>query len=295
METIGFVGLGVMGGAMARHLLRAGHPLIVWNRTPEKAEPLRAEGALVAPSLTELAQRTRLIFLCVSTTEDVQEVISAMSPFAEKGTLFVDHSTILPKAARALGEELQKKEQGLLDAPVTGGSIGAERGTLTVFVGGREEDFQRALPYMSAYAKTVRRVGEQGMGQMMKMANQVAVALTLLSMAECLVFAKKTGLDPHECVELIGQGAGGSWSLENYGPKALHRDWSLGFSVSNQQKDLVYALATAREYGVSLPGTALVHQLLAALESAGRGGDATAALYEVLEALSGEMEVTSPR
>lgn len=167
--------------------------------------------------------------------------------------------------------------------------MGAEQGTLTVFVGGSEEDFQRALPYISAYSKTVRRVGEQGMGQMMKMANQVAVALTLLSMAECLVFASKTGLNLQECVELISQGAGGSWSLENYGPKALRRDWTLGFSVSNQQKDLVYALTTARDFGVSLPGTALVHQLLAALENAGRGGDATPALYEVLEALSGDL------
>lgn len=289
MEVIGFVGLGVMGKAMARHLLRSGRSLVVWNRTPEKAEPLRVEGAVVAQTLSEVAQKSRLIFLCVSTTEDVQEVLSRMSPFAAEGTLFVDHSTILPKAARALGEELRKKHQSLLDAPVTGGSVGAERGTLTVFVGGSEEDFQRALPYISVYSKTVRRVGGQGMGQMMKMANQIAVALTLLSMAECLVFAQKTGLDLSECVELISQGAGGSWTLENYGPKALQRDWSLGFSVNNQQKDLVYALATAREFGACLPGTALVHQLLSALENAGRGEDATPALFEVLEALSGKM------
>lgn len=286
-EPLGFVGLGVMGAAMAGHLADKGHHLIVWNRTPSKAEPFRGR-AEIAADLEEVARSASIVFVCVSRTEDVLEVVRRMSLIARKDTLFVDHSTIAPRAARELAASLDGMGLHLLDAPVTGGSIGAQNGTLTAFCGGREEDFERARPYLEAYTKTARLVGGAGAGQMMKMANQVAVCLTLLSMAECLSFAEKAGLDLQACIELIGSGAGGSWSLQNYGPQAIAGDHTPGFSIANQQKDLAYALEAAREVKASLPGTALVHQLLAALENADGGERATTALIELLRALSGQ-------
>ncbi|MER3413867.1 MAG: hypothetical protein C4341_06440 [Armatimonadota bacterium] len=286
-EPLGFVGLGVMGGAMAKHLAEKGHRLTVWNRTPAKAEPLRGR-AEIAETLEDVTRTARIILLCVSRTEDVLELVHRMAVTAQSDTLFVDHSTIAPRAARELAASLHDKGLHLLDAPVTGGSIGAQSGTLIAFCGGREEDFDRARPYLEAYTRTARLVGGAGAGQMMKMANQIAVCLTLLSMAECLSFADKAGLDLQACIELIGSGAGGSWSLQNYGPKAVVGDYTPGFSVANQQKDLRYALEAAREVKASLPGSALVHQLLAALENAGEGERATTALIEVLRSLSGQ-------
>lgn len=288
MPQIGFVGLGVMGSHMAAHLLDKGHSVIVWNRTTAKADPLKSKGATVAESLRELAPGCGTIFICVSRTEDVEEVIEQLAQGAKPNTLFIDHSTIEPSAAKRLAEKLAAIGHRFLDAPVTGGEKGAIEGTLTIFCGGEEHDFEFARPIMQAYGLNVRLVGGHGSGQMMKMANQISVALCVLAMSECLVFAEKAGLDLAECIELIGGGAGGSWSLTNYGPKVLARDWSPGFAVELQQKDLSYALAAARQVGASLPGTALTHQLFAALENAGRAGDATPALFDVIESLSGK-------
>jgi len=285
--NIGFVGLGVMGSRMAGHLLAKCRSLTVYNRTAEKALPLKEEGAYVATSLQELAENCDIVFLCVSRMEDVQEVIDAMHPHAKKGTLFVDHSTIEPSAAKHIHHRLSERGLRFMDCPLTGGEKGAIEGTLTIFCGGDESDFSFAKPYMEAYGKLIRLVGPVGSGQLMKMANQIAVSLTVLSMAECLVFCEKSGLELNAAIELIGSGAGSSWSLLNYGPKVVAKDFSPGFSVNLQQKDLVYALRAAREIGVSLPGTALVHQLFAALENAGRGEDATPALYDVVKGLSG--------
>jgi 3-hydroxyisobutyrate dehydrogenase len=287
MQRIGFVGLGVMGSRMAGHLLREGHPLWVWNRTDSKCKPLVEMGAEAAGSLEFLASHCNIIVICVSRTEDVESVISSMLPTAQTGTLFIDHSTIEPAAAKRLGEKLRAVGFRFLDAPVTGGERGAIDGTLTVFCGGDERDYAEAAPLLAAYAKSVRLVGEQGAGQMMKMVNQVSVALCVLAMSESMVLAEKAGLSLQDVLDLVGAGAGGSWSLSHYGPKVIARDWSPGFAVELQQKDLVYALRAAREVGVSLPGTALVHQLFAALENSGRGGDATPALFEVIEGLSG--------
>lgn len=275
-----------MGAPMAGHLIDAGHEVVVWNRTPAKAEPLRGRGAEVAKSPEDLATRCSLICTCVSRSEDVEEIVLRMAPAAARGTLFVDHSTIEPATARSIGKSLDEAGLAFMDAPLTGGEQGAIRGELTIFCGGPQDSFDRAEPVLGAYGKNVRLVGEVGSGQMMKMANQIGVALCVLGMSECLVFAQKAGLDLADAIELIGSGAGGSWSMTNYGPKVLTRDWSPGFAVELQQKDLAYALEAAREIGVSLPGTALTHQLFAALENSGRGGDATPALFEVIEKLS---------
>jgi 3-hydroxyisobutyrate dehydrogenase-like beta-hydroxyacid dehydrogenase len=287
MPQVGFIGLGVIGSRMAGHVLDRGHAVTVWNRTAEKAIALKERGATTASTLADLAPACSPIIVCVSRSEDVEEVIEQAVPHAKPNTLFVDHSTIAPNAARTIANSLEERGHRFLDAPVTGGERGAIDGTLTVFCGGREEDLHIAEPVMGAYARIVRLVGPHGAGQTMKMANQISVALSVLALSECLVFCTKSGLDLAESLELIGSGAGGSWSMTNYGPKVLARDWSPGFSVALQQKDLAYALEAARTAGACLPGTALVHQLFAALESSGRGEDATPALFEVIEGLSG--------
>jgi 3-hydroxyisobutyrate dehydrogenase-like beta-hydroxyacid dehydrogenase len=270
---IGFIGMGVMGARMARHL--AGwYDVLVWNRTPEKAEAV--EGAKVAGSLQELAESCDEIFICVSKTEDVREVLAALKPHLRENALIVDHSTIEPKAAKEIAEEFGN----FIDAPVTGGEKGAIEGSLTIFCGGERDQFERARLLMETYSKRVRLVGDSGSGQMMKMANQISVVGCVLAMAECLAFAERAGLDLAETIELVGSGAGGSWSMTNYGPKVVERDWSPGFSIDLQQKDIRYALAAAEEMGLKLPGTELVHRMLASLQEQGRGGEATPALFE---------------
>jgi 3-hydroxyisobutyrate dehydrogenase-like beta-hydroxyacid dehydrogenase len=268
---------------MAGHLLAAGHTLTVFNRTPAKTEPLRAAGAEVA-GLPGLASSCDLIFLCVNRTEDVRECLDSMKD-AAPGTLFVDHSTIAPPAATEIQKELAARGHRFVDAPVTGGSMGAQKGQLTVFLGGEEADCDQVLPVIAAYAKTARRVGGPGSGQMAKMANQIALGGGLLGLCECLSFAKKAGLDMAQIKELVGGGAAGSWAFDNYGPKILARDWSPGFSIRNQRKDFAYCKEAASAVHASIPGTELVDRLLAVLENDGHADWTTCALFEVLEAM----------
>lgn len=267
---------------MAGHLLRAGMPVTVWNRTPGKCEPLRHQGAEVATSPQLLAERSEVILTCVSRTEDVWECLEQTIPHASPGTLFVDHSTIAPSAAREMQAALAQKGLGFVDAPVTGGSAGAQAGQLTIFCGGLEEPVARAMEVVQPYAKRAERVGGPGTGQMMKLANQVAVAGSLLGLCEALAFAQKAGLDLAQTRDLLAGGAAGSWALDHYGPKILARDWSPGFSVKNQRKDLAYCVEAAQELDAALPGTLLVDLLLDQLTEEGRGEEATAALFDVL-------------
>ncbi|MFN8140596.1 MAG: NAD(P)-dependent oxidoreductase [Fimbriimonadales bacterium] len=285
MAKVGFIGLGVMGARMAGHLVKAGHDVTVWNRTPSRAEPLRELGASVAVGPREVALVAEFVCICVSKNEDVEAVVSQFpSELNEK--LVIDHSTIAPTKAIEICEVITTKGGSFIDAPVTGGERGAIEGTLTIFCGGSEANVERAQPILSAYGRKVERVGDVGSGQKMKMANQIAVGISVLALCEALVFAENAGLGLQQTLDLVGSGAGGSWSFTNYGPKILNRDWTPGFSVALQQKDLMYALQSARESGASLPGAALVHQLLAALENNGRGADATPALFEVIEQMS---------
>lgn len=285
MAKVGFIGLGVMGARMAGHLVKAGHEVTVWNRTPSRAEPLRELGASVAAGPREIALAAEFVCICVSKNEDVEAVVSQFpSELNEK--LVIDHSTIAPTKAIEICDVITANGGSFIDAPVTGGERGAIEGTLTIFCGGSEANVERAQPILSAYGRKVERVGDVGSGQKMKMANQIAVGISVLALCEALVFAENAGLDLKQTLDLVGSGAGGSWSFTNYGPKILSRDWTPGFSVALQQKDLMYALQSARESGSSLPGTALVHQLLAALENNGRGADATPALFEVIEQMS---------
>jgi len=276
--VIGFVGLGTMGQPMAGHLVRAGHEVTVWNRTPGKT----VEGASQAETLEELARSCEAVILCVNRSEDVAEILTGLTGPTTQVRVIVDHSTIAPRAAQGFYEELKSKDIAFVDAPITGGSMGAKNGTLTIFCGGDEPDINRVSPTLEAYGKRIERVGGPGMGQMMKMANQIAVGGALLALCECLSFAERAGLDLAQARELIGGGAAASWAFENYGPMILNRDWTPGFSVKNQRKDFGYAKEAAASIGVDLPGTDLVDSLLATLQNEGRGEDTTAALFDVL-------------
>jgi 3-hydroxyisobutyrate dehydrogenase len=281
MAKVGFVGLGVMGAPMAGHLLKGGHQVTVWNRTAAKADPLQAQGATAAASLRDLAEVCDVIFTCVGRSEDVSEVVAAMAPYAKPGTLFVDHSTIEPSAARALHERLKPLNLHFVDAPITGGSMGANNGTLTIFCGGDPEHVKQAMEVMLPYTKRAERVGGSGSGQVMKLANQIAVGGALLGLCESIAFAKKAGLDITQAHSMIGGGAGGSWAFENYGAKILNEDWSPGFSVKNQRKDFGYCESAAKDLGIEIAMTELANRLLGELQRQGREEDATAALYEV--------------
>lgn len=265
---------------MAGHLLKAGHKVTVWNRTASKSEPLRAAGASVAGSLAELASAADVVFLCVNRSEDVRECLEGLMPEAKPQTLFVDHSTIAPPAAQAIQAELAQKGFRFVDAPVTGGSVGAEKGQLTIFLGGEEPDVAEALELVQAYAKRAERVGGPGSGQMAKMANQIAVGGALLALCETLSFAQKAGLDVTQIRSLVGGGSGGSWAFENYGPKILNHDWSPGFSIKNQRKDFGYCAEAASEIDAAIPCTKLTDSLLKRLDDAGHGEWTTAALFE---------------
>ncbi len=279
---VGFIGLGVMGAPMAGHLLAHGFDLTVWNRTAEKAEPLHAAGAKIATSPEQLAASCDVICLCLNRTQDVAEIVARLLPHLAPNRLIIDHSTIEPSGAVEIASQCQESGQRFLDAPVTGGSMGAINGTLTIFCGGSEPDFAEAMPVLQSYGRKVAYIGPSGQGQRMKMANQIAVGGALLALCESMAFAQACGLDLAQTRELLSSGAAGSWALENYGPKILNRDWSPGFSIKNQRKDFEYCFSAARDCSIDLPGTQLVDQLLAQLESQGRGEDTTAALFDIL-------------
>ncbi|HMS55648.1 MAG TPA: NAD(P)-dependent oxidoreductase [Fimbriimonadaceae bacterium] len=282
MDRLGFVGLGVMGAPMAGHLVRSGAQVTVWNRTPGRTAPLADAGAKVSNSLGELAQDSDVVFLCVSRSEDVLDCIQGLKVGLRAGHLIVDHSTIAPSVARQISEDLGKIGVGFVDAPITGGSMGAQAGTLTIFCGGQDAEVDRAIVACRPYTKRAERVGPCGAGQLMKLANQIAVGGALIGLCECLAFAKRAGLDLEQAKSMIGSGAGGSWAFENYGPKILNQDWSPGFSIKNQRKDFAYTKDAAKDLEAQVPGTSLVDELLAILESEGHGEWTTAALFEVL-------------
>lgn len=280
-SRVGFLGLGTMGGPMAGHLLKAGHDVVVWNRTTVKSEPLKAQGAHVAGTLQDFSD-CKVVFICVNRSEDVRELIDQLKPHLPANTIVVDHSTIEPEVARDIQTDLAKNGIEFVDAPITGGSMGAINGTLTIFCGGSENAVDAVLPYLQAYAKRAQRVGGPGQGQMMKLANQIAVGGALIGLCETLAFAEQAGLDKSLALDMIGGGAGGSWAFQNYGPRILDENWEPGFSIKNQRKDFSYCFGVAQQLGFQLPGTCLVDMLLEELEEDGLAEKATTMLYKKL-------------
>lgn len=289
-ERIGFIGLGIMGQGMTRNLLQAGFPLTVWNRTAAKMQPLQAAGAQVAASPADLASRNDIIILCVSDTPDVEEVILAPGGViegAQPGSLVIDCSTISPAATRSLASRLAAHGIGHLDAPVSGGSEGAAKGTLSIMVGGQAADFARVLPALQAMGKQITHVGDHGAGQTVKLMNQILVVGNALAMSEAFLFAQAQGIDLHKALEAVKGGAAGSWMLSFRGPQVLARDWRPGFTIDLQQKDLRLVLDAADQSGVPLPATSLIFQFYRSLQAQGLGAEGNHALVKALEHLAG--------
>ena len=290
MERLGFVGLGTMGSAMAANLARAGFPLTVWNRTSGKAEDLIAQGATEARTARDLAANSDVIVVCVSDTPDVEAALFGPDGVAEgvrSGSLLIDCSTIAPSSERASAERLREQGVGYVDAPVSGGSEGAQKGTLTIFVGGTPEDFARAQPVLAAMGKTITHLGPVGAGQAAKAVNQVMIAGTYLGVAEGLVLGIKAGLDPDQLVGALSGGAAKSWVLENRASRMIANDYPLGFKVALHLKDLMIALGLGRETGASMPVAALTSQIESGLVAQGHGDEDVSAVARTIRSLSG--------
>lgn len=289
-ERIGFIGLGIMGRGMANNILKAGFPLTVWNRTASRADELVAAGATLAASPAELARQSDIIISCVSDTPDVEQVLLGEEGAihgANAGALVIDMSTISPQATRAIGAKLAEKGVDMLDAPVSGGSEGAAKGTLSIMIGGEAQHVERARPVFEAMGKTITHVGALGDGQTVKLANQILVVGNTLAMCEALLFAQASGVDLQKTVDAVKNGAAGSWMFTNRAPQILNRDWRPGFTIDLQEKDVRLALKAADEVGAPLFGTALISNLYRTLQARGLGAEGNHALIKALEALSG--------
>jgi len=287
---VGFIGLGTMGQGMARNLAKAGFPLTVMTHTAGKAEKFAGEvpGARAAATPAEVGKASDVIISSVPDSPEVEQVHlgdRGTASGAAEGAIVIDTSTIAAQAARSIARRLAEKGVSLLDAPVSGGQKGAIEGTLTFFVGGDAGALERARPVFQAMGKRITHLGPSGAGQLGKAANQILVGVNLMAVAEALSFAKKAGLPLPALHEALTAGAANSWALEVLGKKMIEGDFKPAFAVKHQQKDLAIVLRTSREKKLPLPGTALVHQLLTALEAEDRGDDGTQALYTLYEKL----------
>ena len=289
MERIGFLGLGTMGAAMAGHLGRSGRPLTVWNRTPGRAAELVAGGATEGASPAAVAGASDVIVLCVSDTPDVEAVLfgpDGVAAGVRRGSLVIDCSTIAPAATRTMAGRLAELGVDFADAPVSGGSEGAQKATLTIFVGAEPAVFERARPILEVIGKTITHVGPVGSGQAVKAVNQVILAGTYLGVAEGIVLALKAGLDVDQVVGALGGGAAQSWVLANRSGRMLANDYPLGFKVALHLKDLGIALGLAGESGVELPVTELCAEIERSLVDAGHADDDMSAVARRIRALA---------
>ncbi len=289
-ERIGFIGLGIMGTGMAQNLVSKGHDVVVWNRTAAKMDPLVASGAEAGDSPADVARRCPIVMICVSDTPDVDAVLTSDDGVLEgvsPGSLVVDHSTVSPAATVRFADQVAERGATWVDAPVSGGSEGAVRGTLSIMAGGTDADIERARPAMDAFGTTITHVGPVGAGQRVKIVNQILMVVNQLAVSEALLFAEASGLDLEATLDAVKGGAAGSWMLANRGPQMIERDWRPGFTIDLQQKDLRLALQAADAVGVPIPGTALVFQLYRALQNQGLGAEGNHALVKALEKMSG--------
>lgn len=287
---VGFCGLGTMGAAMAANVARAGFGLTVWNRTPGRAEEPVSVGAVEAETPAAVAVAADIVIICVSDTPDVEAVLFAEQGLAAgltPGALVIDCSTIAPAATREFGSRLAVGGVALVDAPVSGGSEGAQNGTLSIMVGGSEPDVERAMPVLAAMGASITHMGPLGSGQVTKAVNQVILSGVYLGVAEGLVLAMKSGLDARQVVEALAGGAAGSWVLQNRSGRMIDDEYPLGFRLALHQKDLAIALEQAREVGAALPVSALAAQIEAALVARGHGDDDNSALARAIREWSG--------
>lgn len=287
---IGWIGTGVMGASMCGHLLRQGYKVTVTTRTRSRAEGLLADGASWADTPAEVAAASDIVFSMVGFPSDVREVLlgpeGALSR-AEPGAVLVDMTTSEPSLAVEIAQAAAARGVHALDAPVSGGDIGARNATLSIMVGGPVEVFEAVRPCFEAMGRTIVRQGDHGAGQHAKMVNQILVASTMVAMSEGLLYAYRVGLDIEQVLASVASGAAGSWALSNLAPRVVAGDFAPGFFVDHLVKDLGIALAEAKRARLALPGLALANQLYIALQSQGRGRDGTQALVHALASLSG--------
>ncbi|MBI2842211.1 MAG: NAD-binding protein [Armatimonadetes bacterium] len=289
-DRIGFIGLGTMGKAMARNLIKAGYSVTVHSRSRGPVDELAADGAAVASSSAEAAASSDVVITMLPDSPDVELVVmgpAGVLEGARTGSVVVDMSTISPEVARSIYAAAREKGVSFLDAPVTGGETGAIGAALSIMVGGDRDAFERCLPVLKAMGKNVVYMGPSGNGQSTKLCNQVICALNILAVSEGLTLAARAGLDLESALSAVSGGSAGSWMLSNLGPKMIARDWRPGFKVSLQIKDLRLVMESAEELDLPLPGTALVRELLRSVEAHGRGSDGTQALVTAIELLAG--------
>ncbi len=275
MAKLAFLGLGVMGAPMAGHLARAGHEVTVYNRTAARAGAWVAEhGGHHAPTPREAAEGAQFVMSCVGNDDDLRQVClgpdGAFAGMAD-GAVFVDHTTVSAAVTRELAAAASEAGLGFVDAPISGGQAGAENGQLSIMCGGAQADYDRVEPVLAAYARICRRLGDVGAGQMTKMCNQIAIAGLVQGLAESLAFAQKAGLDTDAVVEVISQGAAGSWQMANRHKTMAEGRFDFGFAVDWMRKDLAICLAAGDEIGAPLPVTALIDQFYKEVQSMGGG------------------------
>ncbi len=288
-KKVGFIGLGIMGMPMARNLLKAGFDVVAYNRTWSKVEELVTEGAKAANSPGEVAQECPIVITIVTDSPDVEEVVLGKDGVIEgvkPGSVVIDMSTISPKVTRYIAAQLREKAAHMLDAPVSGGQWGAIKGTLAIMVGGDAEVFAQCKPVFEAMGQRITHVGTNGMGQTVKLINQILVVGNLNAVCEALLFAAKAGADLETAITAVSSGAAASWQLENLAPRIIKGDFKPGFMVCLQQKDLRLVLETASEMNLPLPVTSLVHQMYRSLEASDEECDGTQALVKVHERLA---------
>ena len=290
MLKVGYIGLGLMGKSIARNILKAGFPVLVHNRSRAAVAELAAEGATSANSPREVAEQVDVIFTNLPDTPDVEKVVlgeNGILEGAHDGLIYIDNSTIKPAAARRIAEKLAEKNVFALDAPVSGGDIGARNATLTVMVGGEASALEKAMPIFLAMGKTITHVGDSGAGQVAKAANQIMVAAQMVALGELLVFSKKAGVDPRKVVEAIKSGAAQCWTLDVKPPRLFAGNRNPGFKAHMQLKDLKIILETAQEYEVPISGTTENTKLFQQMIDLGMGELDNSAVVGVIEQLAG--------
>ena len=289
MAKVGFIGLGIMGKPMALNLLKAGIELVVYNRTSSKMEQLINAGATGVGSPEEVAKNSDIIITIVSDTPDVEDVIlgdHGIIHGVEEGSIVIDMSTISPSVTKEIAERLKEKKVDMLDAPISGGDTGAINGTLAIMVGGDAEVLEKCMPIFNVLGKTITHTGSNGMGQVVKLCNQILVSVTNMAVSEAVLFAQKSGVDAQTMIEATKGGAAGSWQLANLGPKMVDNDFAPGFMIDLQQKDLRLVLEAAAKIHLPLPALSFVHQMYTSNQANGEGREGTQALYKSVKRLS---------
>ncbi|GJJ25518.1 NAD(P)-dependent oxidoreductase [Bacillus velezensis] len=283
-KTVGFIGLGVMGNSMASHILEAGYPVLVYTRTKHKAEEVLNKGAVWQETVKDLSEKADIIITMVGYPSDVEEIYLGENGIlrqAKEGAFVIDMTTSKPSLAKKIAEKAKEKSIHALDAPVSGGDIGARNGTLAIMAGGEKEAFEACLPLFSVMGENIQYQGPAGSGQHTKMCNQIAIAAGMVGVAEAMAYAEKSGLNPEQVLKSITTGAAGSWSLSNLAPRMLKGDFAPGFYVKHFIKDMGIALEEAELMGEEMPGLALAKSLYDKLSAQGEENSGTQSIYKL--------------